>query len=672
MRGRWERTREAADAAGAPEPLLAQTRALLQEIDTTRTRVNTRLEAVLSVLGRVNESQGAIDEVLTQVDSAEVAARERLLSPDSPPLWRAILAPVDTVSLAGELGASWRETGRDWRSYIEGSSHELLVVLMVVVLLLGLLQALRRQATAWAEQGRWPVTSVELEGTQRILSRPVSAALVLTVVIWRSIFDAPPPAVGAVIMAAMVVPVLRLLPGSVFGALRRPMYGLAALWVLGEGAVLILDGSLLQRLFLLVIAAVVGAGLYWGVRPGSPIREAATGRWWRAAVTGGQIGIVLMGASLLANVMGFASLTEVLTRGTIHGAAAALVAVTVVNVLDGLLWMLLHTDWALRLRVIQNHARSLTTRLLMLTHLGIFLLWLSVVLMQFRLQRPVMDALGSILGAQLTLGTFDISLGDILAFAFVLWLALLVSRGIRAFLEEDVLQSVNLPRGVPTAISTLVHYAAVFIGFLMAAAAGGFDMSRFTLLAGAFGVGLGFGLQNVVNNFVSGLILIFERPIQIEDVVEVGSIQGRVKRIGIRASTVRTWSGAEVIVPNGDLISQQVTNWTLSDRLRRMEVVVGVKYGTDPQRVIDLLLETVTRHPEVLGDPEPVALFQGFGASSLDFVVRAWTASESWWTVNSDLAVAVNNALKEADIEIPFPQRDLHLRTVSPEVKLKE
>jgi small-conductance mechanosensitive channel len=145
-----------------------------------------------------------------------------------------------------------------------------------------------------------------------------------------------------------------------------------------------------------------------------------------------------------------------------------------------------------------------------------------------------------------------------------------------------------------------------------------------------------------------------------------------VKRIGIRASTVRTWSGAEVIVPNGDLISQQVTNWTLSDRLRRMEVAVGVKYGTDPQRVIDLLLETVTRHPDVLDDPEPVALFQGFGASSLDFVVRAWTAGESWWTVNSDLTVAVNNALKEADIEIPFPQRDLHLRTVSPEVKLKE
>jgi len=233
-----------------------------------------------------------------------------------------------------------------------------------------------------------------------------------------------------------------------------------------------------------------------------------------------------------------------------------------------------------------------------------------------------------------------------------------------------VLRSVSLPRGVPTAISTLVHYAALFVGFLLAAAAAGFDLSRFTLLAGAFGVGLGFGLQNVVNNFVSGLILIFERPIQVGDVVEVGAVQGQVRRIGIRASTVRTWSGAEVIVPNGDLISQQVTNWTLSDRLRRLEVAVGVRYGTDPQRVIDLLTATAGQHPDVLSSPEVTTVFQGFGQGSLDFIVRAWTSSDDWRIVNSDLAVAVNNALKEAKIEIPFPQRDLHLRSVDPEAKL--
>jgi small-conductance mechanosensitive channel len=320
--------------------------------------------------------------------------------------------------------------------------------------------------------------------------------------------------------------------------------------------------------------------------------------------------------------------------------------------------------------VIRHHSEKLTARVVMLAQVGLFILWLSIAARGFGIQRALLGGLASMLGTDLTIGTVAISLGDILAFAIVLWLSLILARGIRLLLEEDVLQSVSLPRGVPAAISTLVYYAAVFIGFLMAAAAAGFDLSRFTLLAGAFGVGLGFGLQNVVNNFVSGLILIFERPIQVGDTVEVGGIQGQVQRIGIRASTVRTWSGAEVIVPNGDLISQQVTNWTLSDRLRRMEIAVGVKYGTDPQRVIDLLTATVIQHPEVLPDPAANAIFQGFGQSSLDFVVRAWTTSVDWRIVASDLTVAVNSALKEAGIEIPFPQRDLHLRSVDAELKL--
>lgn len=384
----------------------------------------------------------------------------------------------------------------------------------------------------------------------------------------------------------------------------------------------------------------------------------------------GQLGILLMGVSLVANVFGLLSLAEILTRATIHSAVAAAVAATIVTVLDDLIWMVLRADWALRLHVVREYSHTMEDRLRLVARVGIGVLWLSIALGQFGIQRAVVRALGVVLGTPLNLGTFSLSLGDALAFALVLWLSVVLSRAIRALLEEDVLPSVDLPRGIPAAISTLVHYAALFIGFLLAAAAAGFDLSRFTLLAGAFGVGLGFGLQNIVNNFVSGLILIFERPIQVGDAVEVGGIQGEVKGIGIRASRVRTWTGAEVIVPNGDLISQQVTNWTLDGRLRRLEINVGAKYGTDPQMVIGLLTETVSRHPETLADPPPYAVFKGFGPSSLDFVVRAWTASESWLVVNSDLGVAVNNAFRDAGIEIPYPQQDLHLRSVDPEVRL--
>jgi small-conductance mechanosensitive channel len=217
----------------------------------------------------------------------------------------------------------------------------------------------------------------------------------------------------------------------------------------------------------------------------------------------------------------------------------------------------------------------------------------------------------------------------------------------------------------------LVKYALFGLGFLLALAVAGIDLSRFTLIAGALGVGIGFGLQNVVNNFISGLILAFERPIHIGDVIEVGSLTGTAQRIGIRSSSIRTFDGAEVIVPNGDLISAQVVNWTLSDNMRRIEISIGVAYGTEPKQVLDILTQVAREHPDVLGQPEPIALFREFGDSSLNFTLRFWTSQfDKWVQIRSEVAVALNQALKEAGIQIPFPQRDLHLRSIDSSLKL--
>ncbi len=182
-------------------------------------------------------------------------------------------------------------------------------------------------------------------------------------------------------------------------------------------------------------------------------------------------------------------------------------------------------------------------------------------------------------------------------------------------------------------------------------------------------MGIGFGLQNVVNNFVSGLILLFERPIDVGDTIEFSDTSGTMKRIGIRASVIRTFDGAEVIVPNGILLSDSVTNWTLSDRRRRIDLDVGVEYGTPAQRVIDLLVGVAKANPKVIPDPEPRAYFENFGDSSLDFKLRAWIDADSSTTIHSirsEIAVAVQQALDDAGIGVPFPQRDLRLVSVPP------
>jgi small-conductance mechanosensitive channel len=210
------------------------------------------------------------------------------------------------------------------------------------------------------------------------------------------------------------------------------------------------------------------------------------------------------------------------------------------------------------------------------------------------------------------------------------------------------------------------------VGFLVAVGAMGIGMDRITILLGAFGVGLGFGLQTIVNNFVSGMILIFERPVQIGDSVEVGSVKGKITRIGIRSSTVRSFEGADITVPNGTMLSDALTNWTMTDRNRRIEITVGVAYGTNPDTVIEALHGALDGQEGLLKEPAPQVVFDGFGDNSLNFLLRAWVSdNDQFVTIRSQIALATNRELNARGIEIPFPQRDLHLRSISPDVRLQ-
>jgi small-conductance mechanosensitive channel len=220
---------------------------------------------------------------------------------------------------------------------------------------------------------------------------------------------------------------------------------------------------------------------------------------------------------------------------------------------------------------------------------------------------------------------------------------------------------------VPHAIARLNRYGVIIIGAAVATTAAGFDIGKATILMGALGVGVGFGLQNVVNNFVSGLILLFERPIRVGDIVEVGSASGEVQEIGMRATRVKNWQGAELIVPNASLISAEVVNWTLKRDLRRLELPVGVAYGSDPVVVERLLVAAAAAHSQVFEHPEPYCLFMAFGDSSLDFELRAWVPATKGVRVASELRFEIVRALDEAGITIPFPQREVRLRTTDPD-----
>jgi potassium efflux system protein len=268
-------------------------------------------------------------------------------------------------------------------------------------------------------------------------------------------------------------------------------------------------------------------------------------------------------------------------------------------------------------------------------------------------QNPFYGNAKAVLSAPVFFGSLQLTLGHVVAFVIAVWASFLVSRFLRFLLEEDVYERLRLPRGLPYALSTLLHYLVLLVGFFVALAALGLDFTKFTILAGAFSVGIGFGLQNVINNFVSGLILLFERPINVGDVIQVDTNTGSVEKIGIRASVIRTMDGSEIIIPNGTLISGQVTNWTFSDRQRVIILQVNVAREANTARAAELLTGAALAHPKVARQPAPLAYVVGLSAGALTVELRAWTEQyDDWMQIRSDLVIAVNQSLVREGIAL--------------------
>jgi len=256
-----------------------------------------------------------------------------------------------------------------------------------------------------------------------------------------------------------------------------------------------------------------------------------------------------------------------------------------------------------------------------------------------------------------TLGLLQFLLFAILLFA--------LESLVRRLVVQRVLSRTRLDEGMRFAIARITGYLFLVLGFYIALKMVGIDLSSLALLAGALGVGLGFGLQNIVHNFISGVIILAERPVSIGDRVEVNGIAGQVSRISLRSTVVVTNDNISVIVPNSNFISEPVINWSHGDLKVRINLPVGIAYGSDVPKFKQVMLDVAAANPEVLQDPKPNVFFIGFGDSSLDFELGVWTAqmSKNPKRFRSELNYAIEAALRENGIQIPFPQRDLHLKS---------
>jgi potassium efflux system protein len=440
----------------------------------------------------------------------------------------------------------------------------------------------------------------------------------------------------------------------------RLVYGLVTLAIMTN--LFYAFGLLLPlfRLYILVAALVsLVCCLRWAAQS-SHSQDAWQYAW------GLRLGAVFFAVVLLLELWGKAELAEFLFASSLQTLGLVIAFSLLGRLVRGALEGVVRSSLAHGVVLVRSNAAAIVQRLVLVCNVLIDVALLAVLLKVWQVYDSPTEALLGLLTAGITVGSQRLTVGLIVAAVGLIWVAYLASLVLQKLLTEDVLARRHVETGVSLSVARLVHYTVVTGGFVTALVVLGVDLTKMTLLASALGVGIGFGLQTIVNNFVCGLILLFERPLRVGDIIEFGGRQAKIVKIGLRSTTVRTFDEADVIVPNTDLITNQVTNWTLTDRYARAMIAVGVAYGSDVTLVMQTLQECALAHPGVMRNPAPQVVFQSFGDSALNFELRVWVANvDNRLQVASDLHQDIDRRFRQAAIAIPFPQRDLHVRSVA-------
>jgi len=643
----WVSTLLSAKQPDTPAAVVQRAQSTADSVAVTRKMTESGRATVLTVQTHLSEEEARVRTALTSVEQLQTSALKSLAVRDSPPIW----------NLRVDFGSEWGDQlARTISSQLTASAafterlpFTFLIHGLVILLIAAAIQWVRRKIQKSKEKIQ------DLHRATPILDLPVSAAFALSMLVVPSIYPQAPRLIQALMGAVALIPTIkilrRLLPRNFYSVLNA----LVVMYFVGQ--LRMIAASLSEFSRLIFLAQMLGGSvfLFW-LNRSAHLRNASAepgDRISRTIRNTAKIGLILFPAALFANILGYANLANLLGIVFLRSMFVAAALYTAIRIIEGLIIVGLQVRPLSSLRGVRLHRVMLQRRTCRLLEVLAFLFWLNLTLNFFGVQRPLISTAQAALNASLAVGSLNVSPGRILAFLITVWASFLVSRFLRFMLEEDVYQHFRLPRGIPYAVSTLLHYVVLLLGFFMALGALGIDLTKITIVAGAFSVGVGFGLQNIFNNFVSGLILLFERPIKIGDVIEVSGTVGEVQHIGIRASVIRTAEGSEIIVPNGMLISGQVTNWTFSDRRRAVEVSVSVAGGTDLQLVTELLKNAAANLPGISKEPAPQVYVVSFAAGAIAFQVRAWTDRyQDWAQVRSDLSMALSGALVRENITI--------------------
>ncbi len=508
--------------------------------------------------------------------------------------------------------------------------------------------------------------SLKRSGRSRFSTqRPVAFALFISLFFFPLLIQAQlPPFWIALVRALFLISIIRMSRSIAADTLQKKTITRLALLMLVTDLLVMFNLPLpVMRVYVFAVV-VCCLALFALYRLRSTKRKIQQGKMPTWFVWGMRLGFFTLIIILLAEINGQAELAFFVFSASLKTLFEVLLVWIIYLILVGTVGVSLHYA---PFQLLRTNIDSFIKMVRPLLLVGSILTLLSSSLVIWRVFPSFPAALEYLISLGITTSTTRITFGMFLSGAFLLYGAFCCSKIVQTTLVQSVFPRQRLDKGIQLSITRLLHYAIMVLGGLMALAALGFSLTNLTIIGGALSVGLGFGLQEIVKNFASGLILLFERPIKVGDTIQVGTDLAEVKELGLRATVVQTANNAEIVIPNADLVTGQVTNWTLQERQVRIKAPVGVAYGSDVEQVLRILITCAEEHPEVLSTPEPGALFLAFGASSLDFELRAFIADFSGRRrILSELNQIINSEFEDAGLEIPFPQSDLHLRSVDP------
>lgn len=661
----WEKTISGYKDEGVPENVLTSEKDLLKKIKATEKKeINAKTESIRKQ-NKLTELSVTIDGVLSDLEKKQKEFQSDYFRQDSPALWQAADSTTRLKSVRKQLANTKDETIRNLNNFYEVNRQLInLQILIFLALWVGLyfLHKTSKKMEEYREIS-------EFNDAASILSHYGLSAFILALFSSVWIYTSLPSSIADILQFIYLVLAIYVIPKYIDKRFKKILYSLLILFFIHQLQDIFYGRVLFSRIILIIETFFAGWIIYKLIDPRDKISTNRFKQKWGIFFKILPVFFLFLLGALIGNIFGYINLAILLENAVIKSLFNLIILILAIVILEWILVILLRTPTAQSSNIIKNYTNNIENRLIQIIKIYGILLWIWALLSLLGVYQPLSDWLNEFINESYKVGSTTIEIGGILTFFLVLFATVIVYRAVKIMLADEIFPRVKLPRGVPGSISMITGYFIAGYGIAIAIGAAGVDLSNFGLVAGALGVGIGFGLQGIVANFIAGIVLAFERPIQVGDTIQLAEMYGDVMRIGVRSTTIKTYDGSEVIVPNSDLISKDVINWTLSDRKKRRDIYVGVAYGSDPQQVMKIISKVANDHPEVQKIPAPWALFDGFGDSALNFRIRIWTTMDTGMTTKSDVTVAIYDALQKAGISIPFPQRDLYIKSL-PEDKI--